>query len=261
MILISIIGNFEDKRQIFFILILIIFFEFIRKKYEINFRFKKILFSLALILLFTYIILVSSLLRGYGQYNVDNPVDATFFIGKYLNSNNIKNTLTANFELSSAYGNTSNAVDYVYKGEVDYLYGYTFIKFLFIPIPRQVFPGKPRSMIDIYTTRFAPNFRAIGGSYPVIIYSESFWNFSLFGFLFLYILFRFFNKIYLKVVYYIKTSNLSVKSIFLTYLYITFIQVIRGSGLEIWLVYGVISIPFVFLLVKIMKLKTHGTES
>lgn len=248
MILISIIGNFEDKRQIFFILILIIFFEFIRKKYEINFSFKKILFSLALILLFTYIILVSSLLRGYGQYNVDNPVDATFFIGKYLNSNNIKNTLTANFELSSAYGNTSNAVDYVYKGEVDYLYGYTFIKFLFIPIPRQVFPGKPRSMIDIYTTKFAPHFRDRGGSLPVGLYGESIWNFSLLSLIFIYLLYSYLNKLYRYAVLSVTKSIFKNIEVFIIYLYITLIMFIRGSGFEIWLVYPLISIPLIISL-------------
>lgn len=187
-------------------------------------------------------------MRGYGNFNVDNPFKATFYIGKYLSSSNIKNTLTANFELSTAYGNTSNAIDYVYKGEADHLYGYTFTKFLFIPIPRDVFPDKPRSMIDIYTTKFAPFYRDQGGSLPVGLYGESFWNFNLLSVLFIYLMFLLFNNIYYRAVLSVAKSRFKYNEIFIIYLYITLIMFVRGSGLDLWILYPLISIPLIIIL-------------
>ena len=35
---------------------------------------------------------------------------------------------------------------------------HTFIKPLFLPIPRELFPLKPESMINIYTSTFVPGF-------------------------------------------------------------------------------------------------------
>lgn len=175
-------------------------------------------------------------------------MEAVQYIPDYLQSDFATDALINNFELNTVYGNGSNALDYVYSEKVDLLYGSTFMKFLFIPLPRSVFPDKPKSMIDIYTTIYTPTFRKEGGSLPVILYSEAFWNFHLFGLLFLYLLYRFFDNMYRKMCLNLTNGNITILSIFLIYLYITFIQVVRGSGFDIWILYPILSIPICYLI-------------
>src|SRR5690606_15480936 len=134
-------------------------------------------------------------------------------------------------------------INYVHSNQVELTYGSTFLKFFFLPLPRSIFPYKPDSMIDIYTKKFMPEFRAEGGSYPIIIYSEVFWNFHILGLFFLYFIFRVLNNFYIKLIENVNRNVINVKTIFLLFMYVTLIQFVRGSGLEIWLLYGILTIP------------------
>jgi hypothetical protein len=247
-------GSFNSKREILYVIILIVFFEFLRNKINVRIKLKQfLLFSFGFAFIF-YLVIIASIMRGYGNYNVNDSINASKYVLDYISSETATKALASNFELNYLYGNSSNAVNYIYSGEEKYLYGSTFLKFLFIPIPRSLFPEKPLSMIDIYTNKFDPSFRSIGGSYPVIIYSESYWNFSLLAFPFLYLIFSLFNRFYLKVVGFIERSNISIYSVFLIFMYITLIQFIRGSGFELWLLYGIIPILFIGFLIKFLRL-------
>jgi hypothetical protein len=250
LILLSIftIGHYDSKREILFVLILIGLFEIVHNHINFKINIKQLIISLISIALIVYIVLISSISRGYGNFELESPVEAPKYGKQYIKSENIQKALVANFELSSVYGNSSNAINYVHSNQVDYLYGKTFIKILFIPIPRSVFPDKPRSMVDIYTSKFAPSFRARGGSYPVIIYAESYWNFGILCFLFIYALFYILNLYYLKMYNAIKTRKFNFSIIFIIYMYITLIQFIRGSGIELWFIYGILAIPLVVIL-------------
>ena len=247
-------GSFNSKREILYVIILITFFEFLRNKIKIRIKLKQfLLFSFGFAFIF-YLVIIASIMRGYGNYNVNDSINASKYALDYITSEIATKALASNFELNYLYGNSSNAVNYIYSGEEDYLYGSTFLKFLFIPIPRSLFPEKPLSMIDIYTNKFDPSFRSIGGSYPIIIYSESYWNFSLLALPFLYLIFSLFNRFYLKVVGFIERSHISIYSVFLIFMYITLIQFIRGSGFELWLLYGIIPILFIGFLIKFLGL-------
>lgn len=252
-----IVGNYDSKREILYVLILILFVEFVKRSGTIKIRLRQFIIGLAGLAIFFYIIIVSSIMRGYGNFNTSDPIEASGYVFTYVQSDYASNALLANFELSSVYGNTSNAINYVYEDEVDLLFGSTFLKVLFIPFPRSIFPDKPSSMIDVYTNKFAPDFRGIGGSYPVGIYAESFWNFYLFALPFIFIVFRIFNMFFLKVIYITKKSFLSPYNVFLIYMYITIIQFVRGSGFEIWFIYGVLSIPFTWIVLNIFKLNSY----
>lgn len=249
LLLLFLINHYDSKREILYIIILIVFFELIEKQKTIKFGFKELLYFSFVCLLSIFIILTSSIMRGYGNYNVDNPVEASHHIINYIKRDDAKNVLVENFELLTEYGNASNAIDYVYKREVGLLYGSTFLKFIFLPIPKKIFPKKPASMINIYTTKFAPDFSARGGSYPISVYSEAFWNFHLLALCFLYFIFKYFNRLYMKLIFYVKQKILNIKSFFLLYMYITIIQFIRGSGFELWLLYAIVSLPFSFLII------------
>lgn len=249
------IGSYTSKREILYPIIFIIFLEILSKRITIKIRVKQLIMIGIGIFFILYIFVVSSILRGYGNFETNNPLVASSHVLEYLSSDYAVNALTSNFELNTVYGNSANAINYVYSDQVDLLYGLTFLKTIFIFLPRSVFPDKPSSMIDIYTSTFNPFFRSTGGSLPIVIYSESFWNFSLFALPFLYFFYSVINKLYLKLINRLNNNILNLQTVVLSFMYVTLIQFIRGSGLELWILYGLLSIPFIFIVLKIITLK------
>lgn len=254
-IAVFLMGNFNSKREIMYVLILMLFFEFAKNRIQFKMKLKQLLYAILGFSLVFSMIIVSSIMRGYGNFKVNNPLEAATHLTDYVASDYAMDAMVANFELAPVYGNSSNAINYVYSGDVKILYGSTFYKFFFIPIPRSIFENKPNSMIDTYTERFSPSFRSLGGSFPIVIYAESFWNFFYLAPVFLFFLFKYLNIFYLKMVRSIYDKKLVVRDIFLVYLYVTIIQFIRGSGIEIWLIYGILSLPVIYFILKVFNLK------
>lgn len=240
-------NHFDSKREILFLLIFLLLFESVKNNIVLRLKFKTIFISCIIAIIFVYIIILSSILRGYGNYNVENPIDAVAYVDDYLTSDFAKDALVMNFEITPVYGNSTNAINYVYNNEVDLLYGATFYKLFFVPVPRSIYPDKPDSMVDIYTTKFAPSFRAIGGSFPILLYSEIFWNFYFFGLLFLAFIFFILNRMYLYIIEGLKSDSINKSLLLYLFLYSTFIQFVRGAGLEMWLIYAFISFPLIVI--------------
>lgn len=118
-------------------------------------------------------------------------------------------------------------------------------------------------MIDVYTTKFDPEFRSRGGSYPITIYAEAFWNFGFFSVFFIFILFGVLNHAYGKMIKWVSTNNFSLTCFIFLYLYTTMIQFVRGSGLDLWILYGLISIPLGYIIVLLtgkFKVKNIANE-
>ncbi|MEX2336396.1 MAG: hypothetical protein WD555_03900, partial [Fulvivirga sp.] len=201
--------------------------------------------------IFVVLIIWASILRGYGNFDYSSPFHALCFIDDYIFSSYFLDAFVANLEINYVYGNTSNAINYVYTGAVDFLYGETFLKIFWLPIPRTIDPYKPSSIIEIYTSFFDPVFRARGGSYPIGIYAEIFWNFGYFFPIVVFSIFYFFNFIYFKLLYLHKRGMFGFSYFSFLFLYITLFQFIRGSGIELWLLYYIISIPLLFVISKI----------
>jgi hypothetical protein len=251
LIILFLISNYNSKREVLFVIILFLFFELTRSAFKIKINFKTVIFGTLFGLLFFGFIIVSSIARGYGNFNVENPLDAIEYIDDYVDADYFQSVVVGNLEVLTVYGNTANAINYIYEGELEQGYGSTFAKVLFIPVPRSIFPDKPQSMIDIYTTKFKPSFREKSGSLPVTIYGEVFYNFNLLGLFLLYILFYFFNKIYSLILNLLSSRNLNIKLYVSLFLYVTLIQFVRGSGLDLWFVYALVSnaifIPFILI--------------
>jgi len=254
LLVLFLVTSYDSKREILYCVILIVLFELLKKDRSFTFGLKQLLSFLFIGVIIFLIITTSSIARGYGQYDVKNPIESIFHVNNYIHSENFIDNLADNFELPCDYGNTCTAINYVYKGETNLLYGTTFLKFIFTLIPTNVFPEKPKRMVEIFTQKFSPAFAAKGGSYPIFIYAEAFWNFNLLALFFLYIIFSFFNRLYSKMIIYLKQDIINIYSFFLIYMYITIIQFIRGSGFDLWLVYALIAIPTSYMAIKLFKL-------
>lgn len=91
--------------------------------------------------------------------------------------------------------------------------------------------------------RHNPAYRLIGGSYPINIFSEYFWNFSYFSIPLTFVFFRFFSATYYKAL--IKLKNFSIRysliSIFLVY---NFLAYVRGAGLDLFLFDAIFAFSF-----------------
>ncbi len=77
-------------------------------------------------------------------------------------------------------------IEKLLSGKAEYLNGISFIKPLLYPIPREILPDKPETLSILYSKAFNPWFYEQGGSQPITIIGDVFWNFSYFGFVVLF---------------------------------------------------------------------------
>ena len=54
----------------------------------------------------------------------------------------------------------------------------------------------------------------------------------------------------------IESSTLKPILVFYIFLYSTLIQFIRGGGIELWLIYGLVQYPFTYLIARKINIKT-----
>lgn len=247
-ILFIIIIRFESKREIFFLILTILIIESAVNNVKVKINIKNLVIGFSIIIASIYIIIVSSILRGYGGYNATSIWQANNFIFVYLFNPDFIIFAMNNFEISYGYMHSLNGVEKIINGEIGVLFGETFLKVFFIPIPRYIFEFKPDSMVSIYTAAYSSSLRNSGGSLPINLYSELFANFHIFGLIALYGIFYTFQRYYYKLYYFINDSKIGVFAIVLVYLSATFVQFFRGAGLDLWIVYLIISLPLAIII-------------
>ncbi|WP_315055206.1 hypothetical protein [Chryseobacterium indoltheticum] len=237
-------SNFDSKREIMFLLIAILYVEFLLNDLHINLSIKNILFFILGGSLFMSIIIVASIFRGYGSFKVNTIYDAFVLIPEYIKSDFFLDAIGENLELNYSYGNALNAADLFLEGKTRLLYGETVAKALFVPLPKSIFEYKPRSIVEIYSPLIN---NGTGEIQPVVIYSEFLWNFSIIFFIPLYMFFWFSEKIYKDILFQVKKNRLSLLLLLELFYITTILQFVRGSGLDLFVVYIIICLPFAFL--------------
>ncbi len=242
MVLISV----ESKREAFFVLIAIAMTELTYEDRPFILNLKSIIASITLVFVSVIVIIASSIMRGYGSYDVDNFTDAIINVPDYVESDAFRQYGANNFELTYNYTSAVRALKLSDEGKIETLYGETYLKALFVPIPRSVLGWKPRSMTDVFTSTVDPSFRAEGGSYPVSVYSEMFCNFKYFSLLILTFFFFIMQRLFLGI----KTSlrGNEIRNLCLISFFSYFLMFVRGSGLDLLLVYTGITSVVLFLL-------------
>ena len=246
--------NFDSKREIIYILMLIIFFELVYKpKVSLNLRLIIIFISAGIIAI--GIIIVSSVYRGYGSYDVSGFLETVYAATNYIGSDIFKDAFVENFELNTSFCNAFYSIELVLRQKMEYQYGLSFLRIFLIPFPTSILPWKPDRIIDIYTSTFSPDFFAGGGSLPTTFYSEAFINFYYFSVLFIALIFYIADKIFYfasKNIMDRKLNTLVVLSIFSS---ITAMQFIRGSSIDLYIIYVMFALPFVVIALWLLKLK------
>lgn len=193
--ILSAILLYHSKREAFFCLIaLIIMLVLHGGSYAL--RVKHFILGGTLGVISVVLVLAASLMRGYNNFDGDSYVEAVKTIPRYVDSPTFWAATGGNFEVVSAYPHTVNSFNYIFNGRIPVLYGESFWKVFFVPIPKSAFNYKPRKMLEVYTEIYDKSFREIGGSYPVMCYADFVANFSLFSILIVIIFFNLCDKIY-----------------------------------------------------------------
>jgi hypothetical protein len=230
-ILMMVSFNFDSKREVILVFLYAFLAESILLNKVFRIRVGTVLLFVTAIVLFFVLILSSSILRGYGSYGATTFIDALIFIPDYISSDAFADSLTDNLEAAYNYAVSVIAIDFVMESKIDCQYGLTLVKFIFLPLPREVFDFKPESLIMIFTKTYDPKFYSIGGSYPVVFSSEMFVNFHYFGLVSFFAFMYMFNSFYISM---LSHKVGTFKYLIFSYLVIMFFIVIRGSGLELY---------------------------
>lgn len=258
LLILIIFSNFSygSKREAIFFIFPILFLEVYLNKINVSI---KILFKLLLVgLLLLFLILIMSIMRGYGGYNIQklNIIEVIPYVFDYIHRDMFFAYLFNNIETNYTFFHSIQAMEYIYNNSNLLSFGSTIIKFLFITIPSSIAPFKPHSIIDLYTSYRNPHFRAIGGSWPPNIYAEMFWNFYYFGIVYVVFIFSIINIIFLKFLKLLENQKI-VYHIGFLYFYMQILMYSRGSGLDLFTVYMVFGFFFGYLYTCIVQLIQH----
>ncbi|EPI5812895.1 hypothetical protein ACS8GI_004158 [Vibrio vulnificus] len=236
--------SFEDKRDAIFLIFPIAFLEFTFNISSFKPKVVAALFCSVIFLLF--LIVLMSIARGYGGYEVDGVISALPFVIDYMRSDLFLLYLFNNIEVNYTFFHTIQSIEYVIDDFWIVSYGETLVKFLFLVVPRSIIDFKPSSFIELYTSTYDPAFRSIGGSWPPNFYAELFWNFHIISLVFCFIFFYIFEKLYIKAVRYVKQANYSY-SVISIYMIYSYLVLIRGSGFDLFVFQCVIALFFCFI--------------
>lgn len=247
----------ENKREAIFLILPIVILE--KKNIKLTISLKRIIILLTAAIVFFYAIIAMSILRGYG-YKEDNFFKALTLVDDYVQADYFAPAIANNLELAQTYLHSNNVIEYLHQDKMDYLYGETFVKPLFIFIPRSRFENKPNSAIDHYTRAYNKSFREKGGSYPVSFQSEFFLNFAWLSLLIAFVSFVFLNGFYYLTLDIIASDDI-INYVYLLYGYEIYLSLVRGSGLDLFTVSMIIFLFFFILFKVFMKVLLRSLES
>lgn len=227
---------YSSKRDLIFLILPLLVYEVLPARLSLG-RLVKIALVGLLLLIF---IIAMSILRGYGDYEIDGYLDLILLVPEYIFQENFLAYLGSNIEVVYAYFHTLNALNAWFIGQLPSLYGSTLIKVFFVPIPSSVIGG-PQSIIDVYTNYWSPGYRSKGGSYPINMIGEYILNFGYMSFLvlagFLKLLDSLFNN----------WMNQRQSSVFLSLAYMNLLVLFRGSGLDLFIASLIVLLVMYFL--------------
>lgn len=190
-------------------------------------------------------ILPLSILRGYGQFEPESFFDAIRYVGEYVNSYYFWAALGNNIEAVSFYFHGVNAIQHTMQSG-EYVWGETVLNMLFLGSSLYGFDDGLRSAIEIYTLRYDAAFRGIGGSYPVMIFSEIIMNFGIACIFILPLFFIFLDYLW-RLINIIgePTARFSAEAIFF-YCIVVFA---RGSSFDLFLYNSIVLLAPIFVIV------------
>ncbi|MAW84560.1 MAG: hypothetical protein CL832_09245 [Crocinitomicaceae bacterium] len=231
---------YSSKRELIFFILPIILLE-VRNFKRLNIK-AITTFIIGSLFIITSIITMS-LLRGYGGLITNNnisPIQILKSIPVYISNENFLKYLFNNLEVNYTFYHTYQAFEYIFNDSSLLIWGESIIKPFTLLIPRELFPIKPQSIIHRYTEIYSPIYREQGGSFPINLIAESFFNFHCFGILFLLLISIIISKS-LKVIFKFNNKHYFV---FFMFAYMNLLMLYRGSGFDLYATYILLFLIF-----------------
>ena len=234
----------EDKREAFFLIAPVLLIECLSMP-RLQLRLQHITLAAGFAVVSFVLILMMSIYRGYGEYHPQSFLDTRRYLLEYVESPSFYANLGNNFEYNYVFFHSHQAIIDIYTSPDMLLYGQTFLKPLFLPLPKEWFPNKPKSIVHHYTNYHNSQYRAAGGSWTSTMYADFFWNFHVLGLLVLLPVFYLINRCYLVLAYSIR-QGVNYYHLPALFAYQCLLELIRGSGFDLYFAYLVVAVAFAF---------------
>ncbi len=234
-------ANYQNRR---IVLVLVVSLAFIEAAHlqDLRLSFRRVLGCLTVLALVAVLQMTMTIARGIDGFK--GSYWQTFGrIGSFVGLENVIAYSLKQTEGPTTFFHSNNAIHYIREDRSLLCYGSTLAKALFIVVPRSVWPDKPKSMVDLYTTHWNPAWRRQGGSTGINVYAEYFWNFHVFGLLCTMLIFYLLNRVFLFFLSMLRTDYVW-PFVYLSVGYGSLLMYARGHGLyslviEVSLAFGV----------------------
>jgi len=208
-------------------------------------------FAIAIFGIASVIILIvaMSIMRGYGSYFVDDFWGALERVPDYIRSSRVLAVLGLNFETTYLFLHLHNAAAAVLSDGELLTWGSTYAKALLLGPVGEFLGYQPDSIIQTYTSHIDPAFRAVGGSFGITSVGEAIWNFGWYAPAPLVFIYFAFDETFYFLVRLIRQRAITLSIVGLSVQQFA-LYYGRGSGLDIFVAYGVfavlIAVPLAF---------------
>lgn len=237
--------SIDSKREAIFLIFPMIYFEVASRLVTPSLR--VMFLSLVILLVVICLIILMSIARGYGSFDTRGGLlESITYIIEYVRSDLFIASFLNNIEVNYFYFHAINSIELVLQDTSLLSYGSTVFKFLFTFIPRSIMESKPDSIITLYTEVHSPLFRMEGGSWPISVFSEYFWNFYYFSLAFVIVFSYLVTRFGINMLKAVEAGR-SFTLIFLMFCYMEIITFARGSGFDQYFVYMCLAGFFIFL--------------
>jgi hypothetical protein len=239
--------SIHNKREALLLVLPMVYLELLQRRHRLTISTAIGFIAISAFLL--GLILAMSISRGYGGFGeFTSIVEGGLHILAYVNSDIFLSGFLNNIEANYLFFHGLNSIELILRNPDLLTFGSTITKPLFVLVPRHLADWKPESMVSLYTMTHDPAFRALGGSWPINVISELFWNFHYLAVLVVIALAALLAKgqtALLKAA----ASNHFFMLTFCLYAYIQLVIMFRGSGMDQLAVYLGLGALFVVLIV------------
>ena len=245
--------NPNDKRETIFLFYPILFLELLRIK---KITFKQVIIVLSGGVLVFLAVVIMSLIRADVSSTIFIPKDV---IVQYITSDAALAIIADNFEINWCYIDAFQSMEFINSDSSLISWGSSFLKPLFWPISRDIWPNKPESTMLLFTTIFDKTAKEEGMSLPLPLVSDMYWNFKYFSVVFVYLIQYWLNSMYKSTVRFFKRNKdknlLSTREFVGVYFLFIFLFLMRGCGIDMFLAYLIVFHVLLFLLNSILSVR------
>lgn len=222
----------HDKREAIFVLLIVAVLAMYKNPLSPLKR-RHFIYAFLILALTIPLILMMSIYRGYGGYDIDGFFSTLYHLQDYVAHGDFIAYAGANFEFNYTFQHMMTSTSTALRDSTVLELGSTYLRILFLGPIGLLLNYKPDSILEAYTSQIAPAFRAVGGSWPPTSIGEAAWNFGMFAAIPIFIIYRAFEFGFDKLLLVLRQRRVMSSILGLCALKF-FLEYTRGSGLDMF---------------------------